>query len=336
MLLLVAVILFFVLRSVLLPPLPLAVVDDTSSGLESASESAVVDVSVSSDGASKPLESVAGPEFDVARISTDGYLIVAGRGEAGAVIELLANGDLLADVTVSSDGEWVYMTVEPLEDGDYRIDIQQRFGNELQVGNDSLFLTKIPRTFSHGALVGDAGTDYLVLFADNTGKPSRLLKHPQAQGETVFLSLDIVDYDSLGRVIFQGTTLAENFVSLYLNNEFIAHQQSDSTGHWKIMPQTALPPGEYVVRIDLIDSPDSGKVLHRIELPFFQADLAAEDELDKENSYRIVVQPGNSLWRIARRNLGKGILYTIIYNQNRDRIRDPDLIYPGQIFHFSG
>jgi len=46
----------------------------------------------------------------------------------------------------------------------------------------------------------------------------------------------------------------------------------------------------------------------------------------------VVVQPGNSLWRIARRLYGSGWQYTVIYAANRDQIRDPDLIYPGQIF----
>ncbi len=46
----------------------------------------------------------------------------------------------------------------------------------------------------------------------------------------------------------------------------------------------------------------------------------------------VIVQPGNSLWRIARRNYGRGIQYVQIFAANRDQIRDADLIYPGQIF----
>ena len=46
----------------------------------------------------------------------------------------------------------------------------------------------------------------------------------------------------------------------------------------------------------------------------------------------ILVQPGNSLWRIARRLYGDGFGYTEIYSANRERIADPDLIYPGQVF----
>mgnify|MGYP006059312033 CR=1 FL=1 len=45
----------------------------------------------------------------------------------------------------------------------------------------------------------------------------------------------------------------------------------------------------------------------------------------------VIVKPGNSLWRIARKTLGGGILYTEIYKKNINKIYDPDLIYPGQV-----
>ena len=44
----------------------------------------------------------------------------------------------------------------------------------------------------------------------------------------------------------------------------------------------------------------------------------------------ITVQPGNTLWGIAREKYGEGILYVRVFEANTDRIRDPDLIYPGQ------
>ncbi len=47
---------------------------------------------------------------------------------------------------------------------------------------------------------------------------------------------------------------------------------------------------------------------------------------------RVIIQPGDNLWTIARHIYGHGIQYTIIYEANRDQIRDPDLIYPGQVF----
>jgi nucleoid-associated protein YgaU len=41
---------------------------------------------------------------------------------------------------------------------------------------------------------------------------------------------------------------------------------------------------------------------------------------------------GDSLWRISRKVFGHGIRYTLIYEANASQIRDPSLIYPGQVF----
>ncbi|MCU0906872.1 MAG: LysM peptidoglycan-binding domain-containing protein [Rhodobacteraceae bacterium] len=46
----------------------------------------------------------------------------------------------------------------------------------------------------------------------------------------------------------------------------------------------------------------------------------------------VTVQPGNTLWGIASEQYGAGLLYVRVFEANRDRIRDPDLIYPGQVF----
>jgi nucleoid-associated protein YgaU len=46
----------------------------------------------------------------------------------------------------------------------------------------------------------------------------------------------------------------------------------------------------------------------------------------------VTVQPGFTLWRIATENLGDGIRYVQVFEANKEQIRDPDLIYPGQVF----
>jgi nucleoid-associated protein YgaU len=45
-----------------------------------------------------------------------------------------------------------------------------------------------------------------------------------------------------------------------------------------------------------------------------------------------VVSSGDSLWRISRLTYGVGTLYALVYKANRNRIRDPNRIYPGQVF----
>lgn len=49
----------------------------------------------------------------------------------------------------------------------------------------------------------------------------------------------------------------------------------------------------------------------------------------KPKTYTVV--KGDTLWNIAKKNLGNGARYTEIYNLNKDKIKNPNLIYPGQV-----
>jgi nucleoid-associated protein YgaU len=54
--------------------------------------------------------------------------------------------------------------------------------------------------------------------------------------------------------------------------------------------------------------------------------------VSEQKNAPVIIRRGDSLWRISRRVYGQGIRYTTIYLANRNQIRDPDKIYPGQIF----
>jgi nucleoid-associated protein YgaU len=63
--------------------------------------------------------------------------------------------------------------------------------------------------------------------------------------------------------------------------------------------------------------------------------LASQDPAAAEPAAaptQVIIQPGNNLWKLSRQIYGKGIMYTVIYEANKDQIRRPELIYPGQIF----
>jgi len=78
-----------------------------------------------------------------------------------------------------------------------------------------------------------------------------------------------------------------------------------------------------------------GGVEARVDTPFLREDparIAASPMLVDPGVSVITVQPGFTLWGIAEANFGDGIAYVQIFDENRDRIRDPDWIFPGQIF----
>ncbi|MEE8123479.1 MAG: LysM peptidoglycan-binding domain-containing protein [Alphaproteobacteria bacterium] len=140
------------------------------------------------------------------------------------------------------------------------------------------------------------------------------------------LAINVIDYDEKGRVTISGTAVPGARLRIYLDNRLVGTAEADAKGVWRFSPDMPLSPGAYALRVDQVKP--GGRVIARVEIPFTRAAAL----LDLPRDAVVVVQPGNSLWRIARRTFGRGIQYTVIYEANRDQIRDPDLIYPGQIF----
>ena len=59
---------------------------------------------------------------------------------------------------------------------------------------------------------------------------------------------------------------------------------------------------------------------------------ASRSRRGRATASRVVIVRGDSLWNIARAHYGTGFQHTLIYGANKDQIRNPDLIYPGQVF----
>ena len=144
------------------------------------------------------------------------------------------------------------------------------------------------------------------------------------------LAVDKLEYDDKGDISITGTAEPEAALHVYLDERHVGTVESDATGEWELDPDETVEPGSYTLRVDQIDP--AGVVLARIETPL----VRARPELLTLGDAIVVVQPGNSLWRIARRTLGGGIHYTEIYEANSSQITDPALIYPGQIFTVPG
>ena len=140
------------------------------------------------------------------------------------------------------------------------------------------------------------------------------------------LTLETIDYDQKGRVEIGGRAPEGARVQLYLDNQPLGEARATDSGEWRVVPSKTVEPGPHRLRVDQIDR--KGTVVARIESPFSRAGPLG----DLPRGTVVFVQPGNSLWRIARRTYGRGVRFTVIYDANRKQIRDPDLIYPGQIF----
>ena len=154
------------------------------------------------------------------------------------------------------------------------------------------------------------------------------------QGAKDQLALDAIAYDPLGNVTLSGRSNPDGLVRFYVNNEAISAAKTDDTGYWETDLSDVIP-GTYTLRIDELGL--RGDVISRLESPFKREDRQKLAALIAPSSSPVrinivTVQPGNTLWAIARKRYGDGLLYVRVFEANRDKIKDPDLIYPGQLF----
>ncbi|NNK15635.1 MAG: LysM peptidoglycan-binding domain-containing protein, partial [Sulfitobacter sp.] len=147
------------------------------------------------------------------------------------------------------------------------------------------------------------------------------------------VAIDTISYSDAGAVQLAGRAQTKaTTVRVYLDNNAVISLPVDDQGRWRgDLPE--VDEGIYTLRVDEVAA--DGQVTSRVETPFKREapeTLAAATALQDGPIKAITVQKGATLWAIARDRYGDGQLYVRVFEANRQSIRDPDLIYPGQIF----
>lgn len=147
------------------------------------------------------------------------------------------------------------------------------------------------------------------------------------------VAIDTISYSESGEVQLAGRAQSNAVsVRVYLDNKSVVVLAVDAQGRWRgDVPN--VDEGIYTLRVDEVSG--TGKISSRVETPFKREPLevlAAAAALQDGPINAITVQSGATLWAIARDRYGSGELYVRVFEANKDAIRDPDLIYPGQIF----
>jgi hypothetical protein len=284
------------------------------------------------------------PRFDIVRVNPEGNAVIAGRAAPGAKVTVLNDGKPLGTVTADAQGEWVLVPEKPLAPGSRRLSLTatDATGGVLQsLGEVMVVVPERGKDIAGRTSDGKSGALALMVpgpGADGTGPgPSVVLQTPGGGGKRMSeskggprLVIEAVDYDEQGRVSIAGTARPGSRLRVYLDNKRQGDAEAGKDGRWSFRMPDSLAPGNYRLRGDEVGT--GGRVAKRIVIPFTRAPAFDLQPSVQPGKGRVVVQPGNSLWRISRRFYGKGIQYTVIYEANRTQIRDPDLIYPGQVF----
>lgn len=150
------------------------------------------------------------------------------------------------------------------------------------------------------------------------------------------------------KVYVAGTGAPGSSVRVYVGDEFQGEAKVDAGGKWLVQGSKNIAEGNVEVRVDLIGS-DGNAVDARAAVTFEKAKdeqivltkvVASGAGAGPEGQGAevqkalpvVIIRKGDNLWRISRRLYGHGVRYTTIYQANQDQIRNPDLIYPGQVF----
>lgn len=200
-----------------------------------------------------------------------------------------------------------------------------------------------PRTPEPPAAAGPApslpeGQAVAVLRADRSGievvQPA-IPADPELSDE---VALDAISYNGTGGVELSGRARPQSRVRVYVDNRPVAELETAGDGRWSGRLEDVAP-GIYTLRLDEIEAA-SGSVVSRLETPFKReapdtlpqpgADAAPDQPAPLVRA--VTVQKGDTLWAISQQKYGSGFLYVRLFEANRDAIRNPDLIYPGQVF----
>ena len=276
------------------------------------------------------------PTFDVVRVNPRGDSVIAGRAVPGNTVQIFDGGKLSGNVVADERGEWIYLPSEPLPSGDRELSLIARNPDGVETRSESNVVLAIPAPGKAGDGAKPATMmrqALAVLVSNKKEESSRVLQAPAAASKVGDLIIGVVDYDDDGNVTIAGKGRPAATIRLYIGNKPVGIADVNSDGDWRLSKLSrVIAPGIYKLRADEIIG---GAVVARVETPFLRAKLENQGGASKASSrkVRIIVQPGNSLWRIARRSLGAGTRYTIIYEANKGQISNPNLIYPGQVFN---
>ncbi|WP_225115621.1 LysM peptidoglycan-binding domain-containing protein [Bradyrhizobium sp. BRP22] len=295
------------------------------------------------------------PEFDVVRIEPTGEAVVAGRATPGAIVELLRNGELHDHIVADQSGQFA-MVPRPLPPGNYDLTLRVKRPDGKEIASKQSVAVALEPAAKEQPIVALIAPD----------KPVQVLSEAPAAaaGAERMIVVEAVETEPGGKLRVSGRARPRAAVRLYLNDSFVTAVTADDNGRLSVAINAGVTAGNYRIRLDEVE-PASGAVRARAEVPFNVPDTlttaslpaqakpseaaatnpqlaAAETTIpaDKGSPSAVVVPKittatvsrGDSLWRISQRAFGAGQRYAVIYRANKEQIRNPNRIYPGQIF----
>jgi nucleoid-associated protein YgaU len=276
----------------------LASTDMGSSNAEATSAPATViladedGVRVLQDGA--PAEVAPAVTIDTISYSSNGDVILGGRGQVGNFVRIYLDNQSIATSEIAVDGYWA-VELSDIEPGIYTLRI-----DELNPVGDVVSRAETP-------FKREAAEELAELMAVETEAEEPRVKVPSESAVVAKAE----DEEAQPAVQVETETAPEKPLA-----------QAVTQVEVNVQPEVAALDGQDE------QSSNSGSAVVE-DLPAESAPALRAPS----KKFRVrTVQPGSTLWAIAKESYGAGIEYFKVFEANKERIRDPDLIYPGQVF----
>ena len=242
--------------------------------------------------------------IDTISYSSNGDVILGGRGQAGNFVRIYLDNQSIATSKISANGYWS-LELSDIEPGIYTLRV-----DELNATGDVVSRAETP-------FKREAAEELAELMAPKTEPEEPSVEVPSENvAEAPSAQADAPSSDAPETAADTGSDTAP---------ETGSDTASDTS-----VTQVEVTVQAEVAELNPQDEQSSdGETVATEAQP---ADTASVLRTPSQTFRVRTVQPGSTLWAIAKESYGAGIEYFKVFEANKERIRDPDLIYPGQVF----
>ena len=271
-------------------------------------------------------------KLEVIRVRPDGSLVIAGKGLPNSKIEIISGSKVIAVTTSDKIGDFVAVPEKQLESGEYFLSFRQTTKDKkVIIANKSVAIN----------VTGAKNDIPIVAIVDSEGKlGAKVIQAPGLDANKEiskeekniiedkrdpYIAILAITHDTkVGQLVLSGR--AHNGVQI--NAGFTGKETSSTkiiNDEWNLSIPGKLIAGKQKVFAVLLGK--DGKVLSENSII-----ISGKIIQNANGKTFVVVQKGDALWNIAYQRLGVGNRYIDIVKLNKNKITNPDLIYPKQLF----
>lgn len=285
-------------------------------------------------------EVLAAVSIDSISYTDAGAVMVSGRGNPSAFVRLYLDNALAATTQIDVAGLWSTQ-LEDVAGGLYELRADEVDETAKVLSRVvTPFKRETPETVAKARAQAEAVADAEIAEQEPDAQPRQTEAEPETASEvtTGHTATDEVKPETASNVteaLAPEVVTAENETAEETAEAHAAPADAQAPDTETSVAEAAAEPEATLVEADPSSSTETEAptTTDTSEAPAQSEPATQPETAAAQPPVRIVtVQPGATLWAIARDRYGEGQLYLQVFEANKDKIRDPDLIYPGQVF----